>query len=213
MIQIKRFIFNPFQENTFVVYNESKECIIVDSGAYSDSDKQTLKDFIAQNQLKPTKLVNTHGHIDHMLGVAYCKKLYGINFEIHADDKFLIDAAEESGAAYGFIVDEIPEINHTLIEGDRIKLGNDELEVIHVPGHSPGHIALYAKNEKFVIVGDVLFAGSIGRTDLPGGDYDVLMKSIKEKLLPLGDDVIVFPGHGPETDIHTERLKNPFLID
>ncbi len=213
MIKIKKLVFNSFQENTFVLYNEKDECIIIDSGAYEKHEQQELIDFIESNNLKPIGLMNTHGHVDHILGVQFLSEKYSLPLRVNSGDKKMVETADGYGSIYGFNVNVPKNIETNLEDGMLIEFGENTLKLLHVPGHSPGSIAFYADAEKFIIVGDVLFHGSIGRTDLPGGDYDTLMKSIFEKLLVLNDDTTVYTGHGPETSIGMEKMSNPFIID
>ena len=211
MITIKPFVFNPFQENTFVVYDETNEAIIVDAGCYADNEKNILASFISDNQLKPVLTVNTHCHIDHVVGINYVKENYQIPLQTNKNEEMLLQASLEQGKIFGLNMDTPPAIDHYISDGDTIKFGNSELSVISVPGHSPGSVALYSMPDKAIIVGDVLFDGSIGRTDLPGGSYDTLINSIRTKLMVLPDDVTVYPGHGPSTTIGKEHDTNPFL--
>ncbi len=211
MIQIQTFTFNPFQENTFVLYDETKECVIIDPGCYSDSEKDELANFVEKNELKPIHLLNTHCHIDHILGNKFVSEQYGLLPQFNEKDVEILLATTAYGSSMGINVETSPMPENYLNEGDIVKFGNSELEIIFTPGHCPGEICFYHKGQKFVIGGDVLFYGSIGRTDLPGGDYATLISSIKNKLLPLGDDYVVYPGHGPKTNIGLEKKQNPFL--
>jgi len=212
MIAIQSFTFNGFQENTYVVYDESQQCIIIDPGCYEQSEKLQLEQFIDDNGLKPIKLINTHCHIDHVLGNRFVAEKWGLDLEIHDLDLPTLHAVKEYCQLYGFHnYEESPEPSHFLKEGDHIHFGNSTLNILYTPGHAPGHIVLHSKEQKFLIGGDVLFQMSIGRTDLPGGDYDTLISSIKEKLLPLDEDTKVFCGHGPSTTIGFEKVNNPFL--
>ena len=211
MISVKRFIFNGFQENTFLLYDETKECVIIDAGCYSDSEKQVIKNFILENSLKPTKAINTHFHIDHLLVIDFLKSEYNISIEGNKNEIDNINSSLDYASNYGFELKTTPNIDNYLCDNDTVKFGNSELKVLFVPGHSPGHLAFYSTEQKFVIVGDVLFKGSIGRTDLPGGDLDILMKSIDEKLLVLDYDTEVMPGHGSYTTIGLEKNNNPFI--
>ncbi len=213
MIQIKKFTFNPVQENTFLLYDESKECIIIDAGCYFENEKKELDDFISSNELKPVKLVNTHCHFDHVLGITHCRSKYNIPFFAHEEDHFLIDRAVQSGEMFGVPVEPIDQPDGNLEEGEKVEFGNSTLEMIHVPGHAPGSIVFHSPDQKFIIAGDVLFYGSIGRTDLPKGDFDQLISNIKNKLLILPEDTTVCCGHGPETTIGFEKQNNPFLMD
>lgn len=211
MITLQRFIFNPFQQNTYLLYTDTKECAIVDPGCYTQEERDELVAFIESKGLTPKLLLNTHCHVDHVLGNAFVKRKYNLDTMAHKDDADLLGMAVESGSMYGFTVDTPPPIGQLIEDGQIIKLGNSEILALHVPGHSAGSLAFVCKAEKFVLTGDVLFAGSIGRTDLHGGDYDQLINSIRTKLMPLGDDFQVFSGHGPRTSIGSEALSNPFL--
>ena len=210
MLTIQRFTFNPFQENTFVVHN-GKEAILIDPGCWNAAEENELETYLNENALEPVRLVLTHAHIDHILGCAWTHKQYGLLPELHKDDIPTLKSGERTSSMYGIPYDVAPDPMSFIKEGDTIRLGNDEMKVLFVPGHAPGHIALYCKAQDFVICGDVLFMNSIGRTDLPGGDTDTLLRSIHEQLLPLGDAVKVYCGHGPDTTIGQERKSNPFL--
>ncbi len=211
MVQIKKFTFNALAENTYVLYDETKQCVIIDPGCYDKEEKEVLTDFIRSEKLEVKKLLNTHCHVDHVLGNAFVKHTYGVKLYIHQADEAVLRAVSVYASMYGFHQYEPAEPDHYLNEGDTVTFGTSTLHVLFVPGHAPGHIAFYNPDEKFCISGDVLFQASIGRTDLPGGDYTTLIRSIKTKLLPLGDDMVVFPGHGPKTTIGQEKRFNPFL--
>ena len=211
MIQIKTLVFNPFQENTYLLSDETNECIIVDAGCYSAQEFELLVNYIQKNNLKPVKLVNTHCHVDHVLGISRMMEKYKIPFEAHENEDHLIGEAVNHGKVFGFELEQPPYPTSYLKEGDEIKVGNSSLSVLEVPGHSEGSIALYSSEGEFVIVGDVLFRGSIGRTDLTGGDYNQLINSIYKKLLVLDRSTVVYPGHGPSTTIGQEIMTNPFL--
>lgn len=212
MVQIKIFTFNPFYENTYVLWDETKEAIIIDPGCYDPEEKAELRNFIEQEALKPVQLINTHAHIDHVLGNAFVAKTWSLELYMHKADLPTLHSLSNYAHLFGLNGPEpSPEPSHFLEEGDVVSFGNTELEVLFVPGHAPGHIALVHHEQRFTIAGDVLFKGSIGRVDLPGGSMEVLLKSIREKLFPLGDDYLVFPGHGPSTSIREERLHNPFF--
>ena len=213
MIKVGVLPFNPFQENTIVLSDESGECVIVDAGNYNPQEDAALSKYITDNGLKPVMAVNTHGHVDHMLGVNYVKETYGIPFAIHGKDKFLIDSAPTQGANYGFKVDKVPTVDIDLEGQKELKFGNTVFQIIETPGHTPGHVAFYNSDNKLLLTGDTLFRESIGRTDLPGGDYSWIMRSILDKLIPLGDDVHFYPGHGMESTIGHESLYNPFVTE
>ena len=211
MIKIKTFVFNPFQENTFLLYDDTKQCAIIDAGCYSEKERNEIVSFIEKNDLEPVKLLNTHCHIDHILGNCFVARQYNLKSEAHQKDNIILENVVQHGRVFGVEAEQPPEMQIFLEENDIVKFGGSQLLVLHVPGHSPGSIVFYNEEQKFAIVGDVLFNGSIGRTDLPGGDYDTLIKSIKDKLFVLDDDVVVYTGHGPETTIGYERKTNPFF--
>ena len=211
MLQIKVLTFNAVQENTYVLYNEFKECIIVDPGCYSDEEKEALKDFIEKNGLQPKMLINTHCHLDHVFGNKYVAEAYQLTLQIHKNEEEMLQMAPASGLMFNLPFDNYTGQLIFLKEGDIISLRDDILKVIEAPGHSPGSICFYCEKQKFIIGGDVLFYQSIGRTDLPGGNHESLIKNIKEKLFLLPDDVKVYPGHGPATTIGDEKKYNPYL--
>lgn len=210
---VKKFPFNPFPVNTYVVYDEaSKECAIIDPGCYWEEEKEELVAFIKSHDLKVKHLLLTHLHLDHALAVPFVARTFGVPFEANTKDAFLLENAQKQAASYGLRLEEAPiAIEKNLSEGDVIRLGESELHVFEVPGHSPGSVVFHNPEDNFVIVGDVLFLGSIGRTDLPGGDYNTLISNIRGKLLPMTDNTVVYSGHGPETNIGYERKNNPFL--
>ena len=211
-MKIKTFTFNPFSENTFIVYDDTKECIIIDPGCYENNERKELEKYISDNNLKPIMLINTHCHIDHVFGNQFVCKRWSLDLQINKLDLDILKNNVELAQLYGFENYEIsPMPKKFLNENDEINFGNSTLTIILTPGHSPGHISLYSSKEKIIISGDVLFNNGIGRTDLPGGNYDTLIKSIKEKLLVLEDETIVFCGHGPSTTIGKEKLNNPFI--
>ena len=211
MLKVKAFNFNPFQENTYVVSRESGETIIVDPGCFFPEEERELVDYIESNELKPTAIYNTHCHIDHVLGGAFVKEKFEIPFYCHEKDLEWLRAVKIYASNYGF--DNYREFSHngTYDENDTLFEGDEELEVLFLPGHAPGHTALVNHPQKIALVGDVIFDGSIGRTDLPGGDHETLIRSIKEELFKLPDDYTLFTGHGPETTIGKERVSNPFV--
>ncbi len=212
MIKIQSFTFNGFQENTYVLFDESKKCIIIDPGCYEQNEKLELERFIVDNELEPVKLINTHCHIDHVLGNRFVAEKWSLDLEMHELDLPTLHSVKDYCQLYGFHnYEESPEPSTFLKEGDMIHFGNSSLDILFTPGHAPGHIVLYSNEQHFVIGGDVLFQMSIGRTDLPGGDYDTLINSIKDKLLPLDEQTKVYSGHGPSTTIEFEKTNNPFL--
>ncbi len=212
MIQIKSFVFGPFQENTYVLWDESNEAVVIDPGNNSTSEHQELKNFIGEKKLHLKRLLLTHAHIDHINGNRFVFDTWGFLPEVHKEDVPYVQRHEQVAAMYGLPCEPSPLPEKFLKEGEIVSFGKSKLEMIFTPGHSPGSITFYCKEQKFIIAGDVLFYGSIGRTDLPGGDYDTLISSIKENLFPLGDDVKVYSGHGQPTTIGFERENNPFLV-
>ena len=211
MLHIQSFTFNPFQENTWLIWNDDNDCLIIDPGCYSAEEKQTMKAFIEKNQLKPVRLLNTHCHIDHVLGNPFVFKEYGLNPEIHPLDKPLLDAVENYGHMWGIQSEAQPEPTCNLDTLTHIELGDEALEILFTPGHAPGEVSFYSAKYKFLIAGDVLFHESIGRTDLPGGNHAQLIETIRTKLFILHDDVQVHCGHGPSTSIGHEKRFNPFV--
>lgn len=213
MMTIKSFTFNIIQENTYLIFDETKECIIIDPGCYDRAEEKELADFIDFNGLTVKSLINTHCHIDHVLGNYFIKEKYKLDLIIHPKEEQNLLSVKLYAPIYGINHYAETTADQFIEEGDKIRFGNSELEVIFVPGHSPGHVAFLSKQQKFCIGGDVLFKNSIGRTDLPGGDYNTLMDSLRNKMMVLDDDVIVYPGHGPVTQVGYERRTNPFLLN
>ena len=211
MITVHSFEFSPIQENTYVLYNEFNDCIIIDPGCYFDEEKEALVTFIEREQLTPRMLINTHCHLDHVFGNKMLAEKYTLTLQLHKNEQAVLEFAPASGLMYSMPFDNYSGEFIFLNEGDMIRLGEDELKVLLTPGHSPGSLSFYCEKDKFVISGDAIFKHSIGRTDLPGGNHDLLIKSIKENLLMLPDDTKVYSGHGPVTNIGEERRGNPFL--
>jgi glyoxylase-like metal-dependent hydrolase (beta-lactamase superfamily II) len=211
MATIKTFVFNPFQENTYLIYDETKECIIVDAGCYTADEQNELAAFINQNNLTVRQIVNTHGHVDHVLGNAFVKAQYKASIAANPEDYSLMQSASAHAIMYGLTIDDVPGIDINLNHGDTIRFGETSLKVIHTPGHSQGGICLLSEADNFILSGDTLFRSSIGRTDLPGGDYDQLINSIETQLLTLSPETKVYPGHGEPTTIGWEKQNNPFL--
>lgn len=210
---VKQFAFNFFGENTYVVSDDNtKEALIFDSGMMNDKENATLASYIEANDLKPIAAINTHLHVDHILGVAFVHKSYGLAPKAHTADKMLYDRAPQQAAMFGMeFKDELPELGTSLTEEDVVTCGDLSFRIFHVPGHSPGSLCFYEENEKVILVGDVLFNGSVGRSDLLGGDHDQLISGIKAKLLGLPGETVVYSGHGPATTIQKEKDSNPFL--
>jgi len=211
MFQIKIFTFNPVQENTYLLYNEQRQCIVIDPGCYFDAEKDELNSFIKVHNLQPELLLNTHCHLDHVFGNKFIAEEYNLTLKAHLLEKEILEMAPASGLMFNLPFDNYQGEVIYLQEGDIISLGEDELKVIHAPGHSPGSICFYCEKQGFIIGGDVLFQNSIGRTDLPYGNHQDLLKNIQEKLFALPPDVVVYPGHGPATTIGEEMKNNPFL--
>lgn len=211
MLTVTSFVFSPVQENTYVVHNEAGDCIIVDPGCYFGNERNELKEFIQNGQLAPKYLLNTHCHLDHVFGNKFIHDTYGLTLHLHEKEKPLLDYAPTSGLSWGLPFDNYRGDLIFLREEEVIRLGDDELQVLFTPGHSPGHVSFWCQAQHFVLSGDVLFRQSIGRTDLPGGSFDTLIQSIREKLFVLPDETIVYPGHGPETTISQEKQNNPYL--
>lgn len=211
MIKLKTFVFNPFQENTYVVYDDTKECIVVDAGCYTADEEEALVRFVEDHDLIVKLAVCTHGHVDHILGNAFVKSKFGVPVVANPLDAPLFDTAISHASLYGFTLQSVPGIDVALHHGDEVKFGESILQVIHTPGHSQGGICFLSKGGEFILVGDTLFRGSIGRTDLPGGDYDQLIESIQTRLMSLDPNLRAYPGHGEPTTIGWERQNNPFL--
>lgn len=213
MLHSHSFTFNPYQENTYVLWDDTQECVIIDPGCYSTTEQTKLRDFIEEKGLKVVKLLNTHGHIDHMLGNDFVVATWQIPFETHEIVVQELEASLQYGPLFGLNPQPSPKPSAFLNEGDMVSFGDTILEVFFTPGHSPGHISFFHHGSEQLFSGDVLFQGSIGRVDLPGGSMDILMDSIINKLLPLGDTVMVYPGHGPTTTLGREKLSNPFVLE
>lgn len=210
-MKITRFVFNPFEVNTYILYDDSGTCIIIDPGCINQIEVDKIKRFVESNNLVPESVVLTHGHIDHILGVKFISETYNIKPYIHSSDQFLIDSSQNIAKMYGLSYIK-SEVGFEFLDAmEYLIFGNSRLKLIHCPGHSPGSVCLYSVPDKLLISGDVLFNGSIGRTDLPGGEYSQLIKSIESNLMVLPDDIIVYPGHYEETSIGKEKIFNPFL--
>lgn len=212
-MKIKIFEFNPLGVNTYVLYDRTGECIVVDASSFFPDENELLLNFILDNNLVVKHLVNTHLHFDHIFGVNFLASQFGLKLLVHRDDIVLLENLSQQLQLFGFNtnVDYRPEIGGFLAEGDVISFGEQQWKVLHVPGHSPGSIVLYNEKEKLALAGDVLFHGSIGRTDLLGGNFEQLAGGIRTKLFTLPDDTEIYPGHGPKTTIGQERRYNPFV--
>ncbi len=211
MFYIKSFTFSPIRENTYVLYNDDKNCIIIDPGCYFDEEKNELSQFINTQKLVPKMLLNTHCHLDHVFGNKFVAEKYQLIPAIHELEKEMLEYAPVSGLMYEMPFENYEGELNFLKEGDSINIGDDELKVLFTPGHSKGSVSFYCAKQDFLISGDVLFFRSIGRTDLPGGNHETLIKSIREQLFILPDNTVVYSGHGQQTSIGEEKKSNPFL--
>lgn len=211
MLYVKAFTFNPIQENTYLVYNDAGDCIIIDPGCYFEEEQQQLTQYIENQSLRPQMLLNTHCHLDHVFGNKYIADRYQLELHIHPLEKQLLDMAPASGLMYNIPFDNYQGPLRDLSPNQIITIGDDQLCCLFTPGHSPGSISFHCSGQRFVISGDLLFSGSVGRTDLPGGNMDVLLNSIRTEMLVLPDETIVYSGHGSATTIGAERLGNPYL--
>ncbi len=210
-LELASFTFNPFQENTYVLHDKSRECIIIDPGCSNPFEEEELKDFIEGKGLKPTKLVLTHAHIDHVLGCKFVKDTWNIPMYMHRNEIPVLESTVKVGQMYGVPVTPPPAADFYLEAGDTLSISEHDFKVLFTPGHSPGSVSFYYAAQQLLISGDVLFSGSIGRTDLPGGNFDTLEESIKTQLYTLPDEVKVYSGHGPHTTIGREKRGNPFV--
>jgi len=211
MLSLKAFTFNPVQENTYVLFNEKKECCIIDPGCYFAEEREVLKDYIAKAGLKPVLLLNTHCHLDHVFGNKFVHDTWNLTLHIHIKEKLVLDRAPIAGKTWQLPFDNYEGELVFIKEGETIKVGDEELEIRFTPGHSPGSVIFYHEEGGFVIAGDVLFNGSIGRTDLPGADFDTLINSIQTQLFTLPDETKVYSGHGSLTTIGFEKMNNPYV--
>ncbi|MCH2215246.1 MAG: MBL fold metallo-hydrolase [Flavobacteriales bacterium] len=209
MLRVFKFTFNPFQENTYILANDKNECAIIDPGCYNKKEEETLVTTIKNNQLSPTLLLNTHCHIDHVFGNDFVSKSFGLTPKIHREEKIVLDNVTRVAEMYGLHYTKSPNPEYYI--GNTIRLGEEELEILFVPGHSPGHVAFHSPTNEILISGDVLFRQSIGRTDLPGGDMATLMDSIKDKLMCLPKNTRIYAGHMEDTTIGDEMRLNPYL--
>ncbi|MBK6640926.1 MAG: MBL fold metallo-hydrolase [Bacteroidia bacterium] len=211
MITVKSFCFNSFEENTYVLSDPTGECVIIDPGCMMQEEEVELAHYIDGHHLRPVRLLNTHCHIDHILGNQFVASRYQLGLEIHNREIPVLASSEQVSKMYQIALNPSPQPTAFLVPGQHIKFGASELQIFFTPGHSPGSVSFFSESDQFVISGDVLFERSIGRTDLPGGNYDTLIESIVKELLPLGDDVVVYSGHGNPTTIGSEKRLNPFL--
>ncbi len=213
MATVQYFTFNPFQENTYIIYDETKECIIFDPGCINVKEQKILSEFISSKELIPKRLINTHCHLDHVFGNAFIHRKYGLDLEIHKGELPVLKAVPQICKLYGLPEPEAsPEPKHFIEDNEIIHFGSTSLKALLTPGHSPASLSFYDEKNGYVIAGDVLFYESIGRTDLPGGNLQTLLNSIRQKLFILPENVVVYPGHGDATTIGHEIKYNPFLI-
>jgi glyoxylase-like metal-dependent hydrolase (beta-lactamase superfamily II) len=211
MITVKRFPFNPFQVNTYVLSDETKECVVIDPGMQGENEENELTDYIDANGLKPVLLLNTHAHIDHIVGNQFVADKYNIPLLTHEHCVGFLTNAITYAVSFGLKMEKVKSIDKFIDGGEEIHFGHSALQVLYTPGHADGSLCFYSEADNFVITGDVLFYQSIGRTDLRTGNYDLLQQSIWEELFTLPDETVAWPGHGPETNIGFEKLHNPFV--
>ena len=211
MIKIKKFVFNTFMVNTYLLYDETGECVLIDAACYDPQEQEELAGFIVENNLKLVRNLNTHCHIDHILGNPFIAQKFGINPEYHENSLPFFHTLKEIGNSFGFSINGVPAPKRFLADGETISWGASSLKVLFTPGHADGSVCFFNEAQQFVITGDVLFKDTIGRTDLPSGDFDQLMTSINTRLFTLPESTVVYPGHGPETSIGYEMENNPFI--
>lgn len=211
-LEVKKFTFNPFQENTYVVYSENGDAVIIDPGCYERHEEQELMHFLEEKQLSVHALLNTHAHIDHVLGNAFVKKQFDVPFYLHKEDQVTLSSVANYAHIYGFEGYLVSPVADVLLEGgEQLIFGSITFDVYFTPGHAPGHVVFYNAENNFVINGDVLFNGSFGRVDLPGGNLEILKKSIYETLFQFPEETVVYCGHGPETTVGREKISNYIL--
>lgn len=212
MTQIHTFVFNHFHQNTYLLSDDTKECVIIDPGCFFDEEKQALKDFIEKQGLKPVKILFTHCHLDHAFGARYVFTTWpGISIVANRGEEIFITEAQKHASRFGVQMEQPPLIGNFINDGDTLTFGNTTLTAIHVPGHSPGSICYYNADQAFMITGDVIFEQSVGRTDLPGGSTEQLITGIKTKIMTLPDNTVLYPGHGNSTTVGNEKRNNPYI--
>jgi hydroxyacylglutathione hydrolase len=212
MIKIKKFTFNPVAVNAYVLWDETKEAVLIDPACFYPEEEEKLSQFVDDQGLKIVHLLNTHGHFDHLMGNTFAEAKWGLKCRMHSGDAFMPGQARQHAMFFGITMASPSLAGELLTEGEVITFGKSALKVIHVPGHSPGSVAFYSEPDKLVVVGDILFQGSVGRTDLPGGNHAQLITGIKDKLLTLDEETRVCSGHGDDTTIGWEKRTNPFLV-
>ncbi len=213
MVRIQKFIFNLFQVNTYILYDETGECVIIDPGCVDEGEQAILAKYIEDQKLSPVKALFTHTHVDHIMGSQFITDRFKLKPMLHKDGLPFLERYTETALSYGVEAGKNPEYGEFIKDGDIIKFGNSRLKVLYTPGHADGSVCFVNDDDRFVLVGDVLFKQSIGRTDFPTGDFDILQKSIREKLYTLPDDYTVYPGHMSETSIGFEKSNNPFISE
>lgn len=211
MLTIQAFTFNPYQENTYLLIDDLKNCIIIDPGMHSLEEQNFFLEYVRENQLKPTLLLNTHCHIDHVLGNHFVFEHWGLKPNFHENEIPVLVAVDNYAPQMGFRYETSPIPDTFLQANETITFGDETLKCIFAPGHAPGHLCFYSEQYNFLIGGDVLFKNSIGRTDLPLGDHQTLLDSIANNIYTLPENTVVYPGHGPETTIGYEKKTNPFI--
>ena len=211
MTKIKSFAFNPFQMNTCLLWDDTGEAVIVDPGMQGSNEEQQVVDLINKNNLTLVGMLLTHAHIDHIIGCGFIAEKYNLKLKAHPDCSHFLKEAPVYASTFGMTLDKVVQVEDFVNDGDEVKFGNSTLKVLYTPGHADGSVCYYSEDDNFVVTGDVLFNQSIGRTDLPTGDYDKLQKSIWEKLFVLPNETVVYSGHGPTTTIGNEKLFNPFV--
>jgi hydroxyacylglutathione hydrolase len=211
MAKLRSFTNNPYEENTYILFDDTRECVIIDPGMYTAPEQNAVVNFIRDNQLKPVLLLNTHCHVDHVLGNKFVFDQYGLKPQFHPGELPVLAAVPSYAPQMGIRYELSPLPDHYLSETGTVLFGETELQLIFAPGHSPAHLCFYDEADNLLVGGDVLFKGSVGRTDLMGGSFEQLIENIEQKLFILPDDCTVYPGHGPETTIGYEKKHNPFF--
>lgn len=211
-MKLHRFTFNPLQENTYVIWCEtSLDCAIIDAGNYNSEENSILKNFIEEHRLTPKYLLGTHAHIDHIFGNYWVKNTYNIPYLLHSEDLKMIERSETMAAIWNLNYTPSPLPDQFINHGETLTLGSSTLEIRFVPGHAPGHVIFIHHDSQWAVVGDTVFRGSIGRTDLPGGNHELLLQKIEEQIFTLPDNYTLYSGHGPETTVQHEKSSNPFF--
>ena len=213
MIEVKKFTFNPVAVNAYLLWDETMEAVLIDPACFYKDEEDQLDRFVQAKGLKIVQILNTHGHFDHLMGNSFAGERWGLKVRIHWGDELMLGQAKQHAVMFGIDMVNPTSRTELLTEGDLITFGHSVLQVIHVPGHSPGSVAFYSERDQIIVVGDILFEGSVGRTDLPGGNHQQLISGIKAKLLILDDKVKVYSGHGNDTTIGWEKISNMFLIE